>query len=208
MSALERDHYEVLGIDKTASKNDIRNAYRKCAREAHPDTASGFTPGFVADSTTNASVRMAEISQAWAVLSDPVRRRQYDAVSVSETEIRETETSETETSETETERETEQFVERAKFPWRFMLVLLFAGIIVVLALDATSKPSVPAGPDGLLGSGSCIVVDANLTAVEVRCEEAHDGVVQQLVGFDMACPPDTEAIRDRQGMGLACVVRN
>jgi len=204
MSALERDHYEVLGIGKTSSKIDIRNAYRKCAREAHPDTA----PGFAAGSTTNASARMAEISQAWAVLSDPVRRRQYDAVSASETETSETETSETETSETETERETWQFVERAKFPWRFMLVLLFAGIIVVLALDVTSKPAVPAGPDGLLGSGSCIVVDANLTAVEVRCEEAHDGVVQQLVGFDMACPPDTEAIRDRQGMGLACVVRN
>jgi len=198
MSALERDHYEVLGIGKTASKIDIRNAYRKCAREAHPDTAPGFTPGFAAGSTTNASARMAEISQAWAVLSDPVRRSQYDAVSASETE----------TSETETERETWQFVERTKFPWRLMLVLLFVGIIVVLVLDATSQPAVPAGPDGLLRSGSCIVIDANLAAVEVRCEDAHDGVVRQLVGFDTVCPSDTEAIRDRQGMGLACVVRN
>ncbi len=132
---------------------------------------------------------MAEISQAWAVLSDPVRRRQYDEVFVITSE-------------------TERFVERPKFPWRLMLVLLFVGIIVVLVLDATSQPAVPAGPDGLLRSGSCIVIDANLVAVEVRCEDAHDGVVQQLVGFDMACPQDTEAIRDRQGMGLACVVRN
>ena len=170
--ATERTNYDILGVALTASDTEIRDAYRQRAREVHPDSA--------ARTTANSSVRMAEISQAWAVLSDPVRRRQYDAV----------------------------FVERAKFPWRFMLVLLFAGIIVVLALDVTSKPAVPADPDGLLGSGSCIVVDANLAAVEVRCEEAHDGVVQQLVGFDMACPPDTEAIRDRQGMGLACVVRN
>ena len=200
MSALEKNHYEVLGVGITASKNDIRNAYRQCARESHPDTASGFAPGFAAGSITNASARMAEISQAWAVLSDPVRRRQYDAVSVIAIK--------TEISETETRRETEQFVERAKFPWRFLLVLAFLGIIAILVLDTTSKPEVPAGQDNLLAPGSCIVIDANLTAVEVRCEDAHDGVVQQLVGFDMACPSDTEAIRDRQGMGLACVVRN
>jgi len=190
--ATERTYYDILGVALTASDTEIRDAYRQRAREVHPDSA--------ARTTANSSARMAEISQAWAVLSDPVRRRQYDAVSVIAIK--------TEISETETRRETEQFVERAKFPWRFMLVLLFVGIIVVLVLDAMSQPAVPAGPDGLLRSGSCIVIDANLAAVEVRCEDAHDGVVQQLVGFDMACPQDTEAIRDRQGMGLACVVRN
>ena len=170
--ATERTNYDILGVALTASDTEIRDAYRQRAREVHPDSA--------ARTTANSSVRMAEISQAWAVLSDPVRRRQYDAV----------------------------FVERTKFPWRLMLVLLFVGIIVVLVLDATSQPAVPAGPDGLLRSGSCIVIDANLAAVEVRCEDAHDGVVRQLVGFDTVCPSDTEAIRDRQGMGLACVVRN
>lgn len=209
MSALEKNHYEVLGVDKRASKNDIRNAYRQCAREAHPDTAPSsapdYTTGFGAGSITNASARMAEISLAWAVLSDPERRRRFDAESVITSEP---DTSEPETSEPETRREAGHFVERSKFPWRFMLVLLFAGIIAVLVLDAMSQPAIPAGPDGLLSSGSCIVIDANLTAVEVRCEDSHDGVVRQLVGFDMTCPSDTEAIRDRQGMGLACVVRS
>ncbi|MEY4874351.1 MAG: hypothetical protein RJB41_1053, partial [Actinomycetota bacterium] len=37
-------------------------------------------------------------------------------------------------------------------------------------------------------------------------EVDHYGVVRQLIGFDMTCPSDTEAIRDRQGMGQACVV--
>ncbi len=195
----EKNHYEVLGVGRRASKNEIRDAYRRCAREVHPDTAPGFATGSAATSKTNASARIAEISQAWAVLSDPVRRSEYDAASAVATE--------TETR-IDTRKETRQFVERANFPWRFMLVLLFAGIIAVLVLDATSKPAVPRGPDGLLGPGSCIIIDANLTAVEVRCEDAHDGVVQQLVGFDMPCPRDTEAIRDRQGMGVACVVRS
>ena len=200
MPAPEKDHYEVLGVVKQASKNEIRDAYRRCVRESHPDTAPGFVAGSAAGAKPNASARMAEISQAWAVLSDPVRRRQYDALSVV--------AAETAISENEFSRETRKFVERAKFPWRFLLVLAFLGIIAILVLDAKSKPEVPTGPDGLLRSGSCIVIDANLTAVEVRCEDAHDGVVRQLVGFDMVCPSDTEAIRDRQGMGLACVVRS
>ena len=42
--------------------------------------------------------------------------------------------------------------------------------------------------------------------VEVDCAEEHTGVVRALVGFDMTCPTDTQPIRDRQGMGIACVV--
>jgi len=66
--------------------------------------------------------------------------------------------------------------------------------------------AVPLGPDGLLQAGSCVVVNANQLAVEVDCAEEHTGVVRALVGFDMTCPADTQPIRDRQGMGIACVV--
>jgi hypothetical protein len=76
----------------------------------------------------------------------------------------------------------------------------------VLVLNVLSDPIDPAKPDGLLQSGSCVVVDTNQLAVEVGCEVDHYGVVRQLIGFDMTCPSDTEAIRDRQGMGQACVV--
>jgi hypothetical protein len=40
----------------------------------------------------------------------------------------------------------------------------------------------------------------------VDCLGEHTGVVRTLVGFDMTCPTDTQPIRDRQGMGIACVV--
>jgi len=43
-------------------------------------------------------------------------------------------------------------------------------------------------------------------AVEIDRAGPHDGVVQQLIGFEMTCPTDTEPYRDRQGMGEACVV--
>jgi molecular chaperone DnaJ len=79
-------------------------------------------------------------------------------------------------------------------------------IALVLVLNALSDPAVPIGPDGLLQAGSCVVVNANQLAVEVDCTEEHTGVVRALVGFDMTCPADTQPFRDRQGMGIACVV--
>jgi len=129
---------------------------------------------------------MAEISQAWLVLSDVDRRRDYDESLLGRQVV----------------------VARAKFPWRFVLIIIMIGISIMFGINAAGNPSQPTGPDGLLQSGSCIVVDRNLTAVEVSCEISHDGVVRQIIGFDMTCPSDTEAIRDHQGMGLACVVRN
>jgi hypothetical protein len=95
---------------------------------------------------------------------------------------------------------------RGHFPKSLIGWILALGIASVLVLNVLSDPIDPAKPDGLLQSGSCVVVDTNQLAVEVGCEVDHYGVVRQLIGFDMTCPSDTEAIRDRQGMGQACVV--
>lgn len=171
-------HYEALGVSKTADSAEIRDAYRRSVREVHPDSSKR--------ASADASARMAEISQAWMVLSDPERRRDYNATLLEQYEV----------------------IDRARFPWRFVLIITVIGIAIMFGINAASHPSQPSGPDGLLQSGSCVVVDGNLTAVEVSCESPHDGVVRQLIGFDMTCPGDTEAIRDRQGMGVACVVRN
>lgn len=140
---------------------------------------------------------MARITEAWAVLSDPARRAAYDA------SLRNGPPTTTQSS-TKTD-----YVFRhppARFPWRLVGAIIAGGIIVILVLNALAQPSVEAGPDGLLGPGSCIIVDETQAAVEVDCDGEHEGVVRQLIGFDMTCPSDTEAIRDRQGMGTACVV--
>jgi molecular chaperone DnaJ len=64
----KRDYYEVLGVQRNASKDEIKDAYRKLALQYHPDRNK--SPG--------AEEKFKEISEAYAVLSDDQKRQQYD----------------------------------------------------------------------------------------------------------------------------------
>ncbi|HUA10822.1 MAG TPA: molecular chaperone DnaJ [Solirubrobacteraceae bacterium] len=63
------DYYKTLGVDKKASQEEIKKAYRKLARKYHPDRNQG---------DKDAEARFKEIGQAYDVLGDPDKRRQYD----------------------------------------------------------------------------------------------------------------------------------
>jgi len=63
------DYYKILGIDKTATAKDIKNAYRKLARKHHPD----LNPN-----DTDAKKNFQQINEANEVLSDPEKRKKYD----------------------------------------------------------------------------------------------------------------------------------
>jgi molecular chaperone DnaJ len=67
--AIKRDYYEVLGVVRQASPEDLKRAFRKIAMDSHPDR-------FPDDAA--AAARFKEASEAYAVLSDPGRRRSYD----------------------------------------------------------------------------------------------------------------------------------
>lgn len=65
----KRDYYEVLGVSKTATDDELKKAYRKLAKKYHPDTNPG---------DTEAEVKFKEASEAYSILSDSEKRAQYD----------------------------------------------------------------------------------------------------------------------------------
>ena len=67
--ATKRDYYEVLEVDKSASEDDIKKAYRRLAKKYHPDVNQG---------NKDAENKFKEINEAYEVLSDKDKRAKYD----------------------------------------------------------------------------------------------------------------------------------
>ena len=69
MAEQKRDYYEVLGVSKTASDDELKKAYRKLAKQYHPD----LNPG-----NAEAEQKFKEANEAYEVLSDKDKRAKYD----------------------------------------------------------------------------------------------------------------------------------
>src|SRR2546429_6807014 len=68
--ATRPDYYKTLGVDKKATPEEIKKAYRKLARKYHPDRNPD---------DKQSEARFKEVSQAYDVLGDPEKRKQYDS---------------------------------------------------------------------------------------------------------------------------------
>jgi molecular chaperone DnaJ len=67
--ATDQDYYDVMGVPRTASQDDIKKAYRELVKKYHPDLHKD---------DTSAPKHMSEVNEAYDALSDPAKRRQYD----------------------------------------------------------------------------------------------------------------------------------
>ena len=68
--ANKRDYYEVLGVNKNATEDELKKAYRKLAKKYHPDANL--------DNKEEAEKKFKEVNEAYETLSDPQKRKMYD----------------------------------------------------------------------------------------------------------------------------------
>ena len=181
------NHYEVLGARPDANYATLRSAYRKKMRALHPDAQSSRVD----------PEEISAVSAAWEILSRSDRRREYDKTLAIGFGV----------SDVQAAPMPVQVYEPARFPWKFVVLFIVCGSLVVVILSLFSSPQPPGAPDNILQGGSCVNIDAGEAAFEVNCDQPHTAVVEKLVPFDAVCPMDTELHRDRQGMGNACVKR-
>jgi molecular chaperone DnaJ len=196
-------HYDTLRVPPSASDAQIREAYRRLARDHHPDrqASSGSAAG---------SASMQAINEAYRVLGDPARRAVYDASLRRSSDATATPSSSEPAWQTTSGATTPMHPSHlgpARFPWRGTLFVALVGILGVVVLAQFTEPGEPAGPDGIMSVGSCVTIEPNGDAREVLCsgDPEADLVVEAFVPFDASCPGGTVAHRDRQGMGVVCV---
>ncbi|MET0144029.1 MAG: J domain-containing protein [Ilumatobacteraceae bacterium] len=184
-------HYRTLRVSADATASEIRDAYRRLARVHHPDR------GDAGDDS------MAAINEAYRVLGEPSRRAVYDAsrrgsaVGGGHPPAGPAVPAPTVSTVPSTP---------SRYPWKLVVGMAVVGVAIVLIGAALYEPPGPERPDNLLEPGSCVTILANSDAQEVVCSGGvDDRVVEVVVAFDDRCPVGTEAYRDRQGRGTACV---
>ena len=200
-------HYDVLGVASDAAPDEIRSAYRRAARQVHPDRVAS-------ESDPDA---MATVNEAYRVLADPGRRLMYDrslrntgsaAGAATFDSGGDHDRGDAVADPPVADRPT--FLSPAgpaRVPWKLMAVLAAIGTAAVLLSATRDGSSGPEAPDGIIRSGSCVEIEPNSDAREVACDSESGvlRVVEVLVPLDATCPSGTVGHRDRLGLGIACV---
>ncbi len=197
------DHYRTLGVARTASATEIRQAYHARARQHHPDRRRG------GDDV------MSSVNAAYEVLADPVRRAEYDrrafgpsgssAAGASTTAERGPHPDPDVEAEMELRRRRSAASGPARIPWKAMAIVALIGCAIVLVASFFVDPPAEEPPDGILRVGSCVELLPNNDVREIACTGVDDRVVELIVPLDARCPSGLVAHRDRLGLVRACL---
>lgn len=207
-----RTHYDTLGVERSASDERIRAAYRDLARRYHPDRQGGSAAG---------GDRMPAVNEAYRVLSDPARRAMYDASLRGGRSLKgpgSAPSTERGTGSVRLDGHDEDYEIRLRasrqpiqVPWRSIMVvagLLIVGIVILAQFTDGSDEAVI---DNILRVGDCAEVLADGRAAEVACSGSTgapttgDLVVEEMIPFSQRCDIGLSQHQDRQGMGNVCL---
>ena len=159
---------------------------------------------------------MAEINEAYRVLSDPGRRAIYDRTLSGPLAGAADANPDADLDEADVDVEPDLRPSRpgrvlapdgpARFPWKPMLLVAAVGSALVLVSAALADPPGEEVPDGIIRSNSCVAIEPNGDAREVVCTGDGDIVVQLIIPTDARCPVGMQGHRDRLGLGVACII--
>lgn len=179
----QRDPYDVLGVSRSASQVEIREAYRRLARRAHPDLSSGHRTNEMAEINDAYRRLTSAAPRSSALRGEPPQPHHEDA-------------------------EPHTPINRTRpiaFPWRGIVAASLVGAGAIVGLSLFAGPDADSPPDGVIQSGSCVQINDSLLAVEVSCEFPDHSVVSQLVPLDARCADGSVGFLDRLGMGRVCL---
>jgi len=203
-------HYQRLGVNPSASTEEIRAAYRTLAGRLHPDrVVDGSLP-----ERELAERRMREVNEAWQVLQDPGRRRAYDDSRLVGRRAPSTRAARPEATVPAMVADDDDLIDVAgemgpvqaglfrHGPWLVLLVVL--GLIFVGTAYATSDKTGEA-PVPAVRAGSCVDVVSGPTTTVVDCGGPHELRIVERVPDGGQCPAGTETRRLGTDGFLDCV---
>lgn len=193
-------HYEILGVARTASAHEIRAAFRRRARDVHPDRQPGSqTPGSDEEARSrHADEAMRQLNEAWRVLGDPGRRRAYDQALLAGLPIRPV-----------PGRMVDDLDDRPYFhapaepgdlgmvlarglPWAAAIVVL-VGIFIFTAFAGGSEDNGEVSGSDLVGS--CVRLERGGVVTKVPCDEPNSGRVDLVTVRSSLCPEGSDSAR-------------